>query len=170
MQVITIIKRALLFGLLLLLHVLHLITQLYKSIKASLRIRRSYNVQPPKSIAVILIMNESEGLWRRNKQLQWLIDSARNATSWCEKSGVQQLTIYEHTGGCLIHTFTHTLTLSRNPQKVLQRRPGRRPRRRHTAAFPTTDTQTSTKEPREDEQESSFSEGAVRRRGSRSIL
>ncbi|TIA68619.1 hypothetical protein E3P92_02853 [Wallemia ichthyophaga] len=71
---------------------------LYKSVKASLRRRRSYNVNPPKSIAVILIMNESSGLWRRNKQLQWLIDSARNATSWCEKMGVQQLMIYESTG------------------------------------------------------------------------
>lgn len=107
MQVIAIIKRAALLGLLLLLHALHIITQLYKSVKASLRRRRSYKVNPPKSIAVILIMNESSGLWRRNKQLQWLIDSARNATSWCEKMGVQQLMIYESTGGCLLSSAYH---------------------------------------------------------------
>ncbi|TIC12603.1 hypothetical protein E3Q13_04161 [Wallemia mellicola] len=98
MQLVAILKKTLLLALLIFLHLLHLSVQLFKSLKAALRLRKSYNVQAPRTLAVVLILNEYKGLWKRDKQLQWLIDSAKNATRWCENHGVQQLTIYEHTG------------------------------------------------------------------------
>ena len=100
MQVIAILKRLSLLVLLFFLQLGHIIVKLFKSVKFKIT-RKNYSnkqLKPLKSIAIILIMSESDGLWKRNKQLTWLIESVNNAIAWSERNDIKQLTIYEKSG------------------------------------------------------------------------